>query len=170
MNPLRPEVGVDAGKMVDDLEVFYQATEGKVGTDEAAICRLIATRSRDHLLALNEAYKGRSPKHLNAVQVIIKETSGNLGMAVPHRHAHNTSTDDSMQRPRWWPLFRRLPFGMRAASTRHALRLGAGFSARLTNAAGMLWFGHEREDADPQPIPARRARDEADSRHSAARE
>ncbi len=82
MSPVRPEAGVDAQKMVDDMEVFYQATEGKVGTDEKAICRLIATRSRDHLLALNEAYKARSPKHLSAVQVIIKETSGNLGACV----------------------------------------------------------------------------------------
>lgn len=82
MSPTRPESGVDHSKMVDDIETFYRATEGKVGTDEAALARLIATRSRDHLMALSEAYKARSPKKLSAFEVIQKETSGNLERAL----------------------------------------------------------------------------------------
>lgn len=82
MSPLRPESGVDNSKMTDDLETFYRATEGRAGTDEGALAKLIATRSRDHLIALSQAYAARSPQHRTAFEVIQKETSGNLERAL----------------------------------------------------------------------------------------
>ena len=78
----RPEGGVDAAHMAEDIEAFYKATEGKVGTDEKALAKLVKHRSREHLWAFNEAYKQRSKKGKSAVEVIQAETSGYLERAL----------------------------------------------------------------------------------------
>jgi hypothetical protein len=72
MDDKRPEGGVDAANMhkgntgcvlsvfntslgkTKDLDDFYKATEGKIGTDEKALCHIIKHRSREHLWAMNE--------------------------------------------------------------------------------------------------------------------
>jgi hypothetical protein len=82
MHDKRPESGVDAAHMEEDLEHFYKATEGKIGTDEKALAKIIKHRSREHLWALNEAYKHRSKKGRSAVEVIQAETSGHLERAL----------------------------------------------------------------------------------------
>ncbi len=60
---------------------FFQATEGKIGTDEKAICDIIKVRSREHLWAFNEAYRQRSKKGKTAIEVLQSETSGILELA-----------------------------------------------------------------------------------------
>ncbi len=82
MDSGRPESGVDVSKMEHDLEDFYKATEGKIGTDEKALAKIVKHRSREHLWALNDAYKHKSKKGRNAIEVIQAETSGNLERAL----------------------------------------------------------------------------------------
>jgi hypothetical protein len=79
LNETRPHGGVQQDLVETDLEILFKATEGKVGTDEVRrercfgldlfeqsvkdqIINMIATRSPDHLMHLNKAYKNRSKK------------------------------------------------------------------------------------------------------------
>lgn len=74
LNNTRPASGVDQGKVAEDLETLFKATEGRLGTNEQAIINIIATRSRDHLHHLNQAYKERSPNKRTFVETIKIET------------------------------------------------------------------------------------------------
>lgn len=76
MNNTRPEQGIQESDMQADLETFFKATEGKLGTDESSLAKLIATRSKEHLVAMNARYSKRSPKGRNCIEVIQSETSG----------------------------------------------------------------------------------------------
>jgi hypothetical protein len=78
----RPEGGVDMANMEHDLEDFYKATEGKIGTDEKALAKIVKHRSREHLWAMNDAYKHKSKKGRSAIEVIQAETSGHLERAL----------------------------------------------------------------------------------------
>jgi uncharacterized protein (UPF0335 family) len=82
MSDKRPEAGIDAANMAADIEEFYQATEGKLGTDEKVLTNLIKHRSREHLWAFDQEYKKRSKKGRSATEVIIKETSGDFEKAL----------------------------------------------------------------------------------------
>lgn len=76
LNCKRPESGVDMSAVPGDLETMYGATEGKFGTDEKAILNLVATRSREHLWYLNNAYKTRSPHQRTFTEELKCEISG----------------------------------------------------------------------------------------------
>ena len=82
MSDDRPEAGVLGDKMAKDIEKFFAATEGKLGTDEKVLCKLVKKRSREHLWALNEAFRARSKKGRSAFEVIVAETSGDLEKAL----------------------------------------------------------------------------------------
>jgi len=81
MSDTRPENGINEAEMQADMDAFYAATEGKLGTDEARLSTIIATRSVEHCHMLNKRYSERSPKGRTAVEVIVSETSG------AHQHA-----------------------------------------------------------------------------------
>jgi len=74
----KPESGIMEDKIENDIEVLFKATEGKLGTDEMAVVNICNTRSREHLLKLNEEYKKRSKKGKSFIEIIKKETSGTL--------------------------------------------------------------------------------------------
>ncbi len=76
LNCKRPESGVDMNAVQGDLEVMFNATEAKIGTDEKAILNLVATRSREHLWYLNNAYKTRSPHQRTFTEELKCEISG----------------------------------------------------------------------------------------------
>lgn len=59
-----------------DLDVMYKATEGKIGTDEAALINLVMQRSADHCAQLNDAYKAKSKGGKSTfLEVLAAETS-----------------------------------------------------------------------------------------------
>lgn len=75
----RPESGIDAATVDADLEELHKATEGKIGTHEAKICSIIASRSREHLQHLNQKYKEKYGKEFT--NVLEWETSGIMELA-----------------------------------------------------------------------------------------
>merc|ERR1711916_303328 len=81
MSNTRPESGIMQDQMEADMEKFYAATEGKLGTDENALATIITSRSREHCEMLNKRYSERSPKGRTCWEVIERETSGD------HQHA-----------------------------------------------------------------------------------
>jgi hypothetical protein len=130
MSDKRPEGGVEAHKMKEDLDDFFKATEGKIGTDEKALCHIIKHRSREHLWAMNEAYKARSKKGKSCTEIIQAETSGNLELALCAAW---------MQPASWYA--RAIHLSMKGAGTNeHALirNILLGFPFELKMAAGLL--------------------------------
>ena len=72
----KPDHGVNKAQFPADIEILYKATEGKVGTDEAALINLVLTRSPDHLAQLNDAYRAKSKGGKSTfLQVLRAETS-----------------------------------------------------------------------------------------------
>lgn len=59
-----------------DMNTLYKSGEGRLGTDEIAICSILTQRSDAHLLALSQAYTSRHRHTLT--QAIGKEFSGHM--------------------------------------------------------------------------------------------
>jgi len=83
-----PPLGyVNAATVPLDAKAFYQAGEGRRGTNDKEYIRIMTTNSQAHLLAVAEAYRSLSPKGMRAA--IESETSGNyrqslLSLLTPH--------------------------------------------------------------------------------------
>jgi len=71
----RPEDGVQQHLVDNDLQILFNATEGKkFGCDARSLIELVSMRSKSHLMHLNVAYKGKSPHGRTFVEEItIKE-------------------------------------------------------------------------------------------------
>ncbi|KAI3381589.1 hypothetical protein SNEBB_001117 [Seison nebaliae] len=67
---------VDEEMTKKDAQELYDAGEGKLGTDEDEINRVLASRSRPHLLATFEEYYKIAEKDI--MDSLLDETSGNL--------------------------------------------------------------------------------------------
>lgn len=68
--------------MMSDVEALYRATEGKIGTDEAVMINILASRSAEHLAQLNATYVAKSKGAKSTFSAVIKsETSGNFQLA-----------------------------------------------------------------------------------------
>ncbi len=65
----KPGGGIDHDHARMDCLSLIAAGEGKSGTDEKAFAKVFSTRSRDHLVFLNEEYKNVSPKKWSLEQV-----------------------------------------------------------------------------------------------------
>ncbi|ORY83773.1 hypothetical protein BCR37DRAFT_378757 [Protomyces lactucae-debilis] len=48
---------IDQGRIGADVRQLYEASAGRMGTDEIAVCGILLSRSDNYLRALNEAYK-----------------------------------------------------------------------------------------------------------------
>ncbi len=81
LSPNKPASGILQDKVKMDLGMLFAAGEGKVGTDEMAIAKLLSSRSREHLVFLNEEYKNASPKKRTLVEALKSETAGKVQMA-----------------------------------------------------------------------------------------
>ncbi|KAM8732271.1 annexin A5a [Acanthopagrus schlegelii] len=70
------EEGVDEEKIEKDAKDLYAAGEGKVGTDEEKIIRILGNRSVEHLREVFDAYKKLSGSDIE--DSLEGETTGNL--------------------------------------------------------------------------------------------
>lgn len=98
----KPASGIAHDKVASDLDALYKAGEGKIGTDEKAITKIFAYRSREHLMFLDGEYKTKSPKKKSLSEVIMAETSGDLELALlasmsPLSDYHARRLHDSMK-------------------------------------------------------------------------
>lgn len=78
----RPDWGVDQNMMHSDIDRLYQATEGKIGTNEKAVIEILCSRSWQHCKQLNLQYVNRSKKRWDFYKCLDKETSGNFCKAL----------------------------------------------------------------------------------------
>ena len=78
----KPAGPVDQDKVKADCLILLAAGEGKTGTDEKAFSVLFSTRSREHLIFLDEEYKKVSPKKRSLVEAIRDEFSSQLEIAL----------------------------------------------------------------------------------------
>ncbi|KAK5170272.1 uncharacterized protein LTR77_004859 [Saxophila tyrrhenica] len=63
-----------------DVQELYRATEGKTGTDQIAVCQIMAHRSNGQLRAISQAYKHKYHRGLD--DVIRREFSGHMEQAL----------------------------------------------------------------------------------------
>ncbi|EFX00430.1 annexin [Grosmannia clavigera kw1407] len=71
-----------------DVQELYNATEGKIGTDEIRVCSILSTRNDDHLRAVAYAYQQRYARSLE--DVIRREFSGHMESALLFQLRHAT--------------------------------------------------------------------------------
>jgi hypothetical protein len=75
----RPDRVVDNALINPDLDTMYKCTEGKrMGSDTGPLIELVGSRSPEHLVVLNEAYKAKSKKGKTFLEIIAKAFSFNF--------------------------------------------------------------------------------------------
>lgn len=67
---------VNGQQVEQDVQQLYRAGEGRMGTDEIAICSILTQRSDAHLIALAQAYHAKHRHTLS--QAIQREFSGHM--------------------------------------------------------------------------------------------
>lgn len=67
---------VDKFQVDRDVEELYNATEGKIGTDEIKVCSILSTRNDNQLRAISHEYRQKYAKNLE--DVIRREFSGHM--------------------------------------------------------------------------------------------
>lgn len=70
----------------DDVNKLYQATEGRMGTDELQVCSILTQRNDNQIRAINQAYHQRYRKDLG--KVIDSEFSGHMKQALLFQLGH----------------------------------------------------------------------------------
>lgn len=70
----------------DDVNRLYQATEGKMGTDEMTVCSILSQRNDNQIRAISHAYVKRYGKDLS--KVIKSEFSGHMKDALLFQLRH----------------------------------------------------------------------------------
>ncbi|TDZ40136.1 Annexin A7 [Colletotrichum trifolii] len=70
-----------------DVKELYHATEGKMGTDELAVCNIFSTRNDNQIRAINQAYERQYRKKLEDV-IKSEEFSGHMEDALLFQLRH----------------------------------------------------------------------------------
>lgn len=87
---------VDQASVHNDVKTLYRAGQGKVGTDEIAICGILAQRSDAQLRAIAQAFPVQHKKSLSAM--IQSEFSGHMREALLHIARRCEADGDGVQR------------------------------------------------------------------------
>ena len=79
---------VDPARVERDVDELYRCTEGRTGTDQPPVCRILTERSAGQLRAVAQAYERKYRRGLE--DVVLKEFSGHMRQALRHIVARAT--------------------------------------------------------------------------------